>query len=98
MPIVRHGLQSGPGTQQFVMAFVEVPTLRVVAAQQSYTHLNLVDGGARVRHASGSFTADLLVDGDGLVIDYPSMATRIVAQTTVTAAERSGGPGTMRPA
>jgi hypothetical protein len=49
MPIVRHGLHRGPGQQQFLMAFVEVPTLRVSPARQAYTHLGLVDGGGRVR-------------------------------------------------
>jgi hypothetical protein len=44
---------------------------------QAYTHLGLLADGARVRYASGSFTSDLTVDTDGLVIDYPTMAHRI---------------------
>ena len=79
MPILRHGLHQGPGERQFVMAFVEVPTLRVVTSQQAYTHLGLVEGGARVRFTSGTFVRDLTVDRDGLVIDYPTMAHRIPA-------------------
>ncbi|HZP51050.1 putative glycolipid-binding domain-containing protein [Actinocrinis sp.] len=100
MPIIRHGLQHGPhdsGTLRFVMAFVQVPTLRVVASQQSYTHLDLAEEAARVRYASGSFVSDLTVDRDGLVVDYPTMAHRISAATTVTADQRSGGPGSPRP-
>jgi hypothetical protein len=76
MPILRHGLHRGPGTERFVIAFVQVPTLPVVASQQTYTHLELGDGFARVRYAAGSFTGDLL-DGAGLVVDYPTMARRI---------------------
>ena len=99
MPIIRHGLQHGPGagTYRFVMAFVQVPTLRVVASQQSYTHLGLAEDAARVRYASGTFASDLTVDRDGLVIDYPTMAHRVPAVTTVTAGERTGGPGSPRP-
>jgi hypothetical protein len=59
------------------MAWVEVPALRVIASEQAYTHLGMEPRGARVRFTSGSYTRDLLLDGDGLVIDYPTMATRI---------------------
>jgi hypothetical protein len=100
MPIIRHGLQHGPrgsGTLGFVMAFVQVPTLRVVASQQSYMHLDSTEGTARVRYASGTFVSDLTVDRDGLVIDYPTMAHRVSAATAVTADERVGGPGSPRP-
>ena len=93
MPIFRHGLQHGPGAQRFLMAFVQVPTLRVVTSQQSYTHLSLAEDTARVRYASGSFVSDLTVDRDGLVIEYPTMASRIPAVTPVTAEQRIGGPG-----
>ncbi len=97
MPIFRHGLQHGPGAQRFLMAFVQVPTLRVVTSQQSYTHLSLAEDTARVRYASGSFVSDLTVDRDGLVIEYPTMASRIPAVTPVTAEQRIGGPGSPRP-
>jgi hypothetical protein len=30
-----------------------------------------------VRFSSGSFVADLTVDGDGFVIDYPGLARRV---------------------
>lgn len=114
MPIIRHGLQHGPGTSEgtdtgsgavvgagsthrFVMAFVEVPTLRVVASQQAYMHLGVAGDAARVRYASGAFVSDLTVDRDGFVIDYPTMAHRVAVATAVTGDERVGGPGTPRP-
>jgi len=97
MPIIRHGLQRGPGAQRFLMAFVQVPNLRVVTSQQSYTHLSLAEDTARVRYASGSFVSDLTVDRDGLVVEYPTMASRIPAVTPVTAEQRIGGPGSPRP-
>jgi hypothetical protein len=48
-----------------------------VASRQTYTHLELGDGYTRVRYAAGSFTSDLVVDGAGLVVDYPTMARRM---------------------
>jgi hypothetical protein len=97
MPIIRHGLQRGPGAEQFVMAFVEVPALRVVVSLQSYTHLGLDDRGARVRYSSGSFASDLVVDSQGLVLEYPTMASRLRATTAITDSERVRGPGSARP-
>jgi uncharacterized protein len=81
MPIIRHRLQREDGSERFTMAFVQVPTLRVLAVQQEYTHLGRVPGGARVRYASGRFSSDLTVDDNGLVLTYPTMATRITAET-----------------
>lgn len=109
MPIIRHGLQHGPGANpdpspdsvdgahRFVMAFVQVPSLQVVVSQQTYTHLGLTEDAAHVRYASGTFVSDLTVDRDGLVIDYPTMAHRVPAATPVTTGQRVGGPGTARP-
>ncbi len=82
MPVIRHGLQHGPGAERFLMAWVEVPTLRVIASEQAYTHLGVEAGGARIRFTSGSYTSDLLMDADGLVIDYPTMAHRVPATVT----------------
>lgn len=97
MPVTRTGLHKHPGTEKFLMAFVEVPTLRVTPMAQHYTHLRTTAEGAEVRYASGTFTSDLLVDGDGLVVVYPTMARRVPAATSVTSDERTGGPGSARP-
>jgi uncharacterized protein len=74
LPIRRLGLLGKPaGTSATITAaWVLVPALTVVAAQQSYTVL----GGDRIRYSSGSFTAELTVDEQGYVIDYPGLATR----------------------
>jgi uncharacterized protein len=97
MPIRRHGLQRSPGTETFVMAFVQVPTLQVVATRQEYRHLQLLETAAQIRYSSGTFTSDLLVDRDGIVIDYPTMAHRIRNQTRIGADDRTNGPGSTRP-
>jgi hypothetical protein len=78
MPILRHGLQRGPSDHQLLMAFVELPSLRVVPVLQRYTHVRtLTNGHAIVRYASGSFESDLTIDADGFVVDYPQLGRRL---------------------
>lgn len=79
MPIIRHDLHRDQAHRDFVMAFVEVPALRVRASRQSYAYHGRSDAGSTVHYNSGSFSADLLIDPDGLVIDYAAMAHRITA-------------------
>jgi hypothetical protein len=78
MPILREGFQEG-GSDDFVMAFVRLPTLRVVASPQRYEHLRRTGDGSVVRYISrdGDFTADLELDPDGLLIHYPRLARRV---------------------
>lgn len=97
MPIIRHRLGRAPLTEHFLMAFVEVPNLRVTPARQVYQHLDRVEAGARVRYSSGSFSSDLLVDDEGFVLDYPGMAHRVPSQSSLIGHERVDGPGSSRP-
>ncbi|MHB1134401.1 MAG: putative glycolipid-binding domain-containing protein [Chloroflexota bacterium] len=63
------------------LAYVEVPSLRLTAERQRYTCLEQRPDGATFRFealASG-FTADLQVDAEGLVIDYPGLFKRVWA-------------------
>ena len=78
MPILRHDFQSG-GSGDFLMAFVTTPTLRVEASPQRYEHLRATESGSVVRYISrdGDFTADLELDGDGLLTFYPRLARRV---------------------
>jgi uncharacterized protein len=57
----------------YVMSFVDVPSLDVSRAEQRYEPL----GGGLVRFRSGSFVADLEFDGDGLVRRYEGLAERV---------------------
>ncbi len=74
LPVRRLGLLGAPvGTaHRLLVAWVLVPTLEVVAAEQTYTAL----GGGLVRYRSGTFSADLALDADGYVTHYPGLATR----------------------
>jgi hypothetical protein len=55
------------------VAWVLVPSLEVVASEQTYRAL----GGERVRFRSGSFAADLTLDASGYVLAYPGLAVRV---------------------
>jgi len=48
------------------MAWVQFPGLEVLASTQRYERL----AADRWRFAADDFTAELLVDGEGLVLDY----------------------------
>jgi hypothetical protein len=78
MPILREGFQKG-GSGDFVMAFVLMPTLRVEASPQRYEHVGETGNGSIVRYLSrdGDFTAELEIDGDGLLEFYPRLARRV---------------------
>jgi hypothetical protein len=78
MPILRHGFHRD-GSGDFLMAFVTTPALRVEASPQRYEHLRASDGGSVVRYISrdGDFTADLELDGDGLLERYPRLGRRV---------------------
>ncbi len=77
MPILRHDLHRGAGDHMFVMAFIEVPKLRVVPLTQRYTHVGVSDDRGIVRYRSDSFQSDLTIDQDGFVIEYPRLGRRI---------------------
>lgn len=82
MPIRRLGLLDRIATPtRLVMAWVEVPSLRVLRSEQVYSSL-VVDGAWRVRYESreGDFRADLAVDRDGLVVDYPGLTRRVATR------------------
>jgi uncharacterized protein len=82
MPILRHGLLESGGPIEFTMAWVAVPELTVQADGQRYLHVSSAAGRHVVRFEAvdGSFAADITVDDDALVIDYPGIARRLPSQ------------------
>lgn len=78
MPVLRHDLLREPGDLRLVMAFIEVPSLRVVPSRQRYTHLRTGDaGGAVIKYRSGAFESDIVFDADGFVLEYPQLGRRV---------------------
>ncbi|MFD1213218.1 putative glycolipid-binding domain-containing protein [Arthrobacter sp. GCM10027362] len=80
MPILRLGLVHDAGAAaEYTVALVRMPSLEVVPSQQLYAGSRAYDedsGTALVSYGSGDFSAELLVDSDGIVIDYPGLAVR----------------------
>ncbi|MET9604240.1 putative glycolipid-binding domain-containing protein [Streptomyces sp. NPDC006512] len=79
MPVLRHALHRRPAgpPHTFLMAWVSVPALEVVANRQTYTPLESTGPGAVVRYESGDFRSDITFDDDGLVLHYPRLATAL---------------------
>jgi hypothetical protein len=77
MPILRYRLHQRAGAAECTMAWVSVPDLSVRASRQRYEHLGTTPTGAVIRFTSGDFTADLVVDTDGFLVDYPQLARRV---------------------
>ena len=78
LPIRRLKLSRGQAADIRV-AYVAVPELRVTAVAQRYTCLSAgPDGGLyRYENLMSGYRADLPVDEDGLVLDYPGQRRRV---------------------
>jgi len=71
LPVRRLSLAPG-SSADLRMAYVLVgPRLEVIPSEQRYTHLDSDAAGSLYRYESRNFQADLTVDADGLVTDYP---------------------------
>jgi hypothetical protein len=87
MPVLRHRIHEGGRAGDFLMVWISVPDLSLHASPQRYTYLETRGPDERVIRfeAAGEdddFVADVIFDADGLVIDYPGIATRIRAGRT----------------
>ncbi|OCP22134.1 MULTISPECIES: putative glycolipid-binding domain-containing protein [unclassified Ensifer] len=80
LPIRRLGLDRKAGKARLKMLYVPFDTLEPVVDGQHYTCL---DDGRLYRYEAEdrSFAADLPVDADGLVIDYPTLFLRLSPET-----------------
>jgi uncharacterized protein len=78
MPIRRSELHRRAGSEDFVMAWVSVPDLKLHASPQRYEHV--CPGVVRFVSLDGDFTAELELDDDGLVARYPRLAERVAAR------------------
>lgn len=80
LPIQRLGLRPGESVDLKVV-YLAVPEMRLEAARQRYTCLKRDDQGGLYRYESldgelAGFNAELPVDTDGLVLDYPGLFRR----------------------
>jgi hypothetical protein len=83
LPIRRLALQSG-ASATLSMVYISVPQLQVEVTEQRYTCLEATSAGGRysfesLEQGTVTFTAELPVDPDGLVMDYPGLFRRVGA-------------------
>jgi hypothetical protein len=73
LPVLRNGLLRPGPPRNYVMRWVDVPTLEVSRSSQQYEPL----GDGIVRFRAGAFEADIRFDDDGYVVHYPGIGTRV---------------------
>jgi hypothetical protein len=73
LPVIRDGLLHSETPRDYLMCWVDVPSLELRESRQRYGPL----GDARVRFLSDSFSADIQFDSDGFVMSYPGIARRV---------------------
>ncbi|HSK19551.1 MAG TPA: putative glycolipid-binding domain-containing protein, partial [Longimicrobiales bacterium] len=75
LPIRRLGLKTGEAAATDAV-WVRFPELTIERLPQRYAHIE--DHTYRYESRGGSFTADLIVDGQGVVITYGDIWERVV--------------------
>ena len=73
LPVIRDGLFDAGPARDYVMRWVEVPSLTVRTSEQRYEPL----GNGVVRFRAGDFVSDLTFDPDGFVVNYPGIGARL---------------------
>lgn len=78
LPIQRLNLIPGESAE-LAIAYITIPQMTVAPAPKRYTCLNADENGALYRYEglSTGFTADILVDSEGLVVHYPEIFKRV---------------------
>jgi hypothetical protein len=80
LPIRRLDLREGESSE-IAVVYVNVPAMRLDVSSQRYTCLERTPGGGLYRYEDEGvfrgFTADLPVDENGLVLDYPGIFRRM---------------------
>jgi hypothetical protein len=86
LPIRRLGLHREAGEYTLPMVFVTLPELEVSEVRQTYRTVSTLDesGYALVEFSWGDFSAELVVDADGVVASYPGLARRLLPGTAPT--------------
>jgi uncharacterized protein len=78
LPIRRLAMVPG-WSEELSVVYAAVPELTLSVARQRYTCLTWGPDGGRYRFESlgADFSADITLDGDGLVVDYARIARRV---------------------
>lgn len=77
LPIRRLRLHRQAGEHEMAVVYVSLPDLSVRMVRQTYRTVSINSDGAVINVSRADLDADLVVDRDGLVIDYPGLARRV---------------------
>jgi uncharacterized protein len=77
LPIRRLGLHREAGEHQLPVVYVSLPDLSVHVSQQTYTTVSIGEESSVVNYRDETFSADLTVDSNGFVIEYPGLTRRV---------------------
>ena len=72
LPVIRDGLLEAGPPRDYLMGWVEVPSLEVSVSEQRYEPL----GNGVVRFSAGDFVSDITFDPNGFVLNYPGIGAR----------------------
>lgn len=72
LPVIRDRLLEPSAPRDYVMRWVDVPSLVVSTSEQRYEPL----GDNVVRFSAGDFVADIKFDAAGFVLSYPGIGAR----------------------
>jgi hypothetical protein len=72
LPVIRDRLLEPRPARDYLMRWVEVPSLEVSVSEQRYEPL----GNGVVRFRAGDFISDITFDPDGFVVNYPGIGVR----------------------
>ncbi|MDR3576497.1 MAG: putative glycolipid-binding domain-containing protein [Anaerolineaceae bacterium] len=80
LPIRRMSLKPGESSE-IIVAYISLPEMNVQRSHQRYTCLDVSPTGGNYKYEDQGlfqgFSADLQVDADGLVLDYPELFRRV---------------------
>jgi hypothetical protein len=77
VPVRRLRLQRQADEHELPVVYVHMPDLKVKLVRQTYRGRPGAGGPAVVQFQQEDFNADLTVDADGLVLEYPGLARRL---------------------
>jgi hypothetical protein len=77
LPVRRLGLHNRPGQHDLPMVYVSLPDLSVELVRQNYRSKLTESGPPVVTFSWRGSTTDLILDDEGLVVEYPGLARRI---------------------
>jgi hypothetical protein len=77
IPIRRLALHREEGTHELPVVHVSLPRLTVRVVRQTYTTVSIGDASSVINYSEDGFSADITVDRDGFVLEYPDLAHRV---------------------